>query len=450
MDDKRIGLLTPYTGGNLGDGAIQEAVIQSIRKRRPDAFLCGFTLHPKDTEERHHIPSFPITGLRLSYYSMACGDVTHEASGRESERAGFLGALKSKIKTARFIDLMPRTIHECARKVCSLLRFQCSCARMVLSELRHIVRSYKMAKSLDLLIVSGGGQIDEYWGGPLGHPYSLFKWAMISRFTGSRLIFLSVGTCSIDSKWSRFFLRHALKSARYRSYRDSTSKKLLESMPFTRQDPVFPDLAFGYLPEAEGEHPGCEGRKKLVGISPIAYLSSYWPKNDPRAYENYIHQLAAFVSMLIQQEYHIMLFTTASPDVSAVKRLTAELQNEDLSDFEEKVFAPPIGTVDALFWQLRSVDCVVASRLHGVLLSHLIKKPVLAISYDRKVDTYMDEMNQSDYCIDIHQCDFDSLDEKFKIMESNETKIRSVLVSKVNDNRRCLELQYDMIFNSHI
>ena len=52
-------LVDCYTGGNLGDGAIQDAVIWNIRQRLPDAAIYGITLHPADTLQRHGIPSYP-------------------------------------------------------------------------------------------------------------------------------------------------------------------------------------------------------------------------------------------------------------------------------------------------------------------------------------------------------------------------------------------------------
>ena len=63
-------LVTPYTGGNLGDGAIQEAVIWNIRRRFPDAAISGITLNPADTVERHRIPSYPISWFSRREYTV--------------------------------------------------------------------------------------------------------------------------------------------------------------------------------------------------------------------------------------------------------------------------------------------------------------------------------------------------------------------------------------------
>jgi polysaccharide pyruvyl transferase WcaK-like protein len=66
---KKIGLLDQYTGANLGDAAILEAAIQNVRSRHPEADVYLFSLYPEESERRHGVESFPITGFRLKWYS---------------------------------------------------------------------------------------------------------------------------------------------------------------------------------------------------------------------------------------------------------------------------------------------------------------------------------------------------------------------------------------------
>lgn len=46
-------------------------------------------------------------------------------------------------------------------------------------------------------------------------------------------------------------------------------------------------------------------------------------------------------------------------------------------------------------------EIVVTSRFHGVLLSQLHEKPVLAISYHKKIDCLMDDTGQGDFVVPI-------------------------------------------------
>jgi polysaccharide pyruvyl transferase WcaK-like protein len=316
---------------------------------------------------------------------------------------------------------------------------------LVRREVSHLIESRKFVKGFDLLLVSGGGQLDDYWGGPWGHPYSLLKWGLIARTIGARYAFLGVGTCALESRLSTFFIRQALRLAAYRSYRDQTSKKLLEEMAFTHGDPVGPDLAFSY--EKTRLVSGCvsTGSGKTIGISPITYLRHNWPKKDKEVYERYLTSLVAFISGLIQRGYSILLFTTNSPDRHGIGEIVDLLSQGGNLDVSGKIHQARTDTLDELFSSLEKVDCVVASRLHGVILGHLMQKPVLAISYDRKVDTYMNDTGFPEYCLDIHNVNVDSLMKAFEAMVADEEKIALKLQKIGTDYARLLDRQYKLV-----
>ena len=192
---------------------------------------------------------------------------------------------------------------------------------MILSEIKHLIKSFYQFKDFDLLIFSGGGQIDDYWGGPFGHPYSIFKWALIAKKTKPKLIFLSVGVCSLKSWLSRFFVRKALETAQFRSFRDRESKELLKNISCTSNDNVYPDIAFSYnIKNCFRAHKNAIDKgRHTVGIAPIAYLSKFdWPKVDITIFDNYIEILIQIISKLAKNGYSILFFATDSPDREVV------------------------------------------------------------------------------------------------------------------------------------
>jgi polysaccharide pyruvyl transferase WcaK-like protein len=165
----KVALLTPYDGGNLGDAAIQEALIGNFHKYDPQVQLCGITLHPQSTAERHHIPCYPLAAISRPYYHAkkepAVSPDSFSATprpGKSAEVPTFLGGTKRAVRGLLFrIGLKP------------LVRFAQECV--------HILRSYRLLRTVDLLVVAGGGQLDEEWGGSWGHPYALMKWAVLAR-----------------------------------------------------------------------------------------------------------------------------------------------------------------------------------------------------------------------------------------------------------------------------
>ena len=56
----RIALVTPYTGGNLGDAAIQDAMIANLRQRMPGAQFFGITLSCDNFLKQHGVGAFPL------------------------------------------------------------------------------------------------------------------------------------------------------------------------------------------------------------------------------------------------------------------------------------------------------------------------------------------------------------------------------------------------------
>ena len=64
-----IGLMGPFGFGNLGDAAIQQAIIQHLYERYPQAKVIGFWLNPQDTEMRHNIWDYSVG--RIASYGWA-------------------------------------------------------------------------------------------------------------------------------------------------------------------------------------------------------------------------------------------------------------------------------------------------------------------------------------------------------------------------------------------
>src|ERR1019366_4058919 len=61
----RIALLTPYTGGNLGDAAIQDAMIFNLRRRMPGAQFFGITLDGDNFLRQHGEGAFPLMAVSV-------------------------------------------------------------------------------------------------------------------------------------------------------------------------------------------------------------------------------------------------------------------------------------------------------------------------------------------------------------------------------------------------
>jgi polysaccharide pyruvyl transferase WcaK-like protein len=421
----RIALLTPYNGGNLGDAAIQEALIANLSRYRPDIEVWGITLDPARTSARHQIPCFPLAGTSLSYYR----GTQERVSRVDTERPSLVA------------DAC-RGLYRCLRWMARAVRFV-KWIKILVGEALHMSRSYVLLRKVDALVIAGGGQLDDEWGGSWGHPYALMKWAVVARAAGSSVVFLSVGACRIDSQLTRTFLKAALSSARYRSYRDEESRRLAIGITPRADGPVIPDLAFS-LPIAQSKAGvRVEGAPLRVGVSPIAYCHpELWPTKSQIQYEQYITELAVFVSRVLQGGDSVWLFSSSSPDDQLFTDLYRRLDPALDPAARDRLFSIPVNTLRELLEGLLSVDLVVASRLHGLLLSFLSGKPALAISYDRKVKSLMDELGQAAYCVEIGSFKSDDLLRLFLTLRTNRDAIVAAVAGICRKYDWVLQQQY--------
>ena len=399
------------------------------------------SISPDATRKLHNVPSFPITPFGISHYAPRQFKPIEYSPDKRNETFFFSGTLNDIKGLTKSVPLLYEALRFIKSFPVRILN--------VFAEAKHIIRSYKFLRNTDVLIVSGGGQIDDYWGGAWGHPYALLKWGLIARARKAKYVFLSVGTCALESTLSTILIKQALRLADYRSYRDSKSKEMLNNLDFIIDDPIYPDLAFSYPRPQVIRCRSNANKKTVIGISPIAYLAKCgWFGDDAVAHTGYLSSLIEFISILLERDYSIILFTTDSPDREVARKIASTLEKLNHTEFTDRVKLVHTDTPGKLFDQLCNVSLVVASRLHGILLSNLCCLPVLAISYDRKVDTYMSDSGLKDYLLDIRGVDTQLLLEKFELITNRSQAIKSILMENLINNAAKLEHQYQLVFGT--
>jgi polysaccharide pyruvyl transferase WcaK-like protein len=423
----KIGILDVLGIGSLGDEAIQQAMIQNIFKYYPNAKVYGFASNPEDTQERHGIQSFPINriaGQDHWWLGNNPSSLIKEIFSRYQESNSSKNLILKKIR------------------------------RIILGgflELNASLRAYQSLRrlNLDLLILSGGGQLDDDYFGAWYEPYILFFWAVLARLCNVKFAIVSVGVGNIDARLSQFFIRSGLSLACYRSYRDETSKQYLKDiLQFKKNDPTYPDLAHSLqLEYIQGLTN--QDSPRTVAINPLYFIPGYWSGQDTSAHYDYLNKLADFITWLIQSNYKIIIFSSCvGENISITEQLETILKDKGINLSEENMVNTSTLTVDDLLVQLSLANVVIASRLHSVLLATLLSKPVIALSYHFKVDMLMQEMGQMSYCLRIHNFKVEELKEKFISINENHTEVRSKLRKNTKRCQNALDEQYSHLFQT--
>ena len=393
-----IALLTPYTGGNLGDAAIQDAMIANLRLRLPDADFFGICLNCDNFVTQHGVGAFPLCGTNRPFYGMSRREVEDQPAIEEcsTNKVNQKGLNTATIK--RVLKSVPG--------LGTCLRIARVLVITIPQEIYHSVQSYRFLRMQDVLIVSGGGQLDDEWGGPWGHPFALFKWAVLAWIARVPYAIASVGACKVTSITSRLFLSATLRMARYRSYRDKNSRGTAAGLlQQATEDSIVPDLGFSLpscvLPPPAGIRSASRGRP-VVAISPIAFAKpGSWPHQNRDLYDRYLLQMAEVVSQLVKRGYFLVIVWSSDDDKRVIPELLERLDGKSKNSLTQQMNIPEIRTWKDLVASLQDVDCLVASRLHSAILGHLTSKPTIAISFDPKVDWLMEDLNQTDYLLQI-------------------------------------------------
>jgi polysaccharide pyruvyl transferase WcaK-like protein len=384
-----IALLTPYDGGNLGDAAIQDSMIANLRLRIPDVQFLGITLNCDNFVKRHGGRAFPL---------LASGGGTKKLEDAVLE-APLPGPSRWARRVQRALGLIPG-LQSFTRRVRSFV--------LALSrELFHSFEALRVLRKQDLLIVSGGGQLDEEWGGPWRFPFSLFKWALLARLAGVPVALASVGACKITSRESRWFLATALRCASYRSYRDANSKAIVATLlPEAAKDSVVADLAFSMpdseIPTRAGRIREFASGRPVVAVSPIAYAKPVnWPTPNSVVYERYVQQLSEVIFGLLREGcFPVIVYSSLGDDESVIPDLLNRLEELEEGSVEQVHF-PKINSWRDLAAVLRECDYLIASRLHSAILGFVTQTPTIAISFDPKVDWVMQDLDQDDFLLHI-------------------------------------------------
>jgi polysaccharide pyruvyl transferase WcaK-like protein len=404
--------------GNLGDAATQDAVIANIKKRMPNADIVGFSLVPQDTIQRHGIPCHPIRW-------------TNEPGETVGDREAGPVRPTSRVKSVlRTIPLM----YPLAKSISNLLR-----------EAKFWLRSYRILRTLDLMIISGGGQLDDLWH---GHPYTVFKFCVLSRLARTKLYLLNVGVGPLKYRSSKFFTRWAVRCANYRSVRDLDSQERLRNIGARVKTLVFPDLVYALEVPARVNKVPRFSAKPVVGVNPMGFCDPrLWPRKENYVYQEYLEKITRFSLWLLDHGYALRVFTTdIGVDRLAIEDLKGRLSSKLSPEALAEIFTTPTETVPGVLKEMAGFDVVVTSKFHGIIFSQLLNKPVISLSYHRKMDFAMQAVGQSHLCANIEHFQHDWLIQALSLVVQDGATIESQSSAAVRTNAAALSQQLDGLF----
>lgn len=313
-----------------------------------------------------------------------------------------------------------------------------------LLECRTWIQRVRWFRAVDLFVVVGTGAVDDmgvrtFWDAP----FSLYKWCRCAKNGGAKVAFLSVGVGPIVHPLSRYLMLRALRSADWRSYRETAAMDYLNANGFdTRGDTIRPDLVFSLAPRRLARY--CASPSRMtIGLGLISYFGwRYGHEGGEGVFELYMSRMKRFASRLVEQGYRVRILIGDNSDNRPVRELTRHLDATFPSGRGELFIAEPIENVDDLLRQLAQVQVVVASRFHNVLTALMAGRPTVSIGYHEKNRLLMAGFGLGDYCQDIDGLDYDRLVEQFTSCWERRELLGQQIRRQLDGYRALLDEQY--------
>ena len=432
----KIGIIGHYGYGNLGDDTVVAILIKNIRMHCPTADLFGFSLNPADTEQRHGIKTFPIRRQSDRPQHRSAPDPIADG------KPGFYTTLKQWLKHLPWIF---RPVKWLKTSLCE----------PIFSELSFLRNSFHRLRGFDLLVVPGSSPLTDWWGGPWRHPYSMLSWSLLARIAGTEVVALSIGSERLDTRLGKVFCKWFLSLAQYRSFRDRYSCDAMRSLGLKGDNFIFPDQGFAALDvvhsnlvERTFAAPQEQNAKLTVGVNPVGKWTCLPPGVPDSWYQEYIENLSALLLRILKRGHRVAFCPSdTSHDPPFVQQIMKILKaSYPDPDLDTQIIQDPILTVEDLILRIQRCDIMIASRFHGVVLAFVLQKPVLAISYSRKIGDLMSECGQADYHRGMDRANVDDMNRLFCALEQNRHSIGQHLGFVVSEYRFRLAEQYRNVF----
>lgn len=307
-----------------------------------------------------------------------------------------------------------------------------------LTESKHMVKAIsrknlfqiiKSIKNCDLLISGGGSLLQDSTSKKSIIYYLAIMY--IGIFLRKKVLIYSQGIGPINSSFNKWLTKLVLDKVDVITLRDGKSEQELREINiknpnvYVTADPVIAlepgELSKGLeILKAEGLN---GSGRKLVGFAVRGKAKS----------EEFVAELAAISDRLTEEQDLSVVFIPFhhGEDIEILSRIESKMKNEAI--FLNKSYEIP-----ELLGIVGNMDVLVGERLHSIVFSAVMSVPMIALSYDPKIENFMNNISEEVFS-KIDKLDFESLYEEINRKLDFECENKNRIKKKMSDLREKLK-----------
>jgi len=224
------------------------------------------------------------------------------------------------------------------------------------------------------LFISGGGSLLQDVTGNFSVPYYLGL-AWLAKMQGTKTVFYAQGAGPLNKKWSQMLTSFTLNRFNLLGVRDTGTEQLLKKIGVKKNIKLTVDPVFGLHDPLNNKRQRIKGKIE-VGISVRPWSVDY------------IDQLAAALNRFSQaKNIKFIIFPMHQGSDEGISqqlkdKLNSEAEINNLPEAPEKALK-----------EFSHLDLFIGVRLHSLIFALLNQIPLLALSYDPKIEGLMSELD---------------------------------------------------------
>jgi polysaccharide pyruvyl transferase CsaB len=285
----------------------------------------------------------------------------------------------------------------------------------------NILKLLKIMYSSKVLVYGGGNLIQDNTS-TRSLLYYLFIIWLAKKFNMKTMLYGN-GLGPLNKKRNVFFASKILEQVDLITIREEISYKLLNSLHLKKpriELTADPALSIDVTAQSTSDYI----LKKLnIDTSRPIIGFSVRPWKNSKLYVKIISQFADTIA----KEYNVLpLFIPMHyPNDLKISEEIIRLMNEKATVINQQL------NISEIFSIINSLDLLVGMRLHALIFAVKLNIPVLGISYEPKVDGFLNSINQTNF-INIENITYEKLIQLFKTTYENKDKYKLELANNVS------------------
>jgi colanic acid/amylovoran biosynthesis protein len=395
----RILVTNAYSSRNAGDAAIVLAMARSLGARAGfrDAAVTVASADPRGDDGRYPYPVVP------SFASLRA-----------------MSSLPAPLAWALLLGVQLPLLLAWAAAV----RFL-GAAPPLAGDLGRMAGAYRRA---DLVIMAGGGYLytTSRTRGNLVLLTQLLP-LLLADLLGKPVYLYSQSIGPFAARFQDRIARRALARARLVLARDEGSFALLAAWGLGAKTHRTADAALLLEETLPSRQSVREKGELLVGVTVRSWF------RDPVRQARYEREIGLFLGVLAHERRARILFVPqvtyaagGDDDREVARRIAASIgDSESVTLREEEGLAPEVAAL------VRSIDFLVATRMHSAVFALAAGIPVLAVAYQPKTMELMQELGLGEWVVPIAELDAVHLREQFDRLVDRREQVRSALAERL-------------------